>query len=160
MGETERRRAEHPPAPFLWHSKASSQVLGMGTSFIYFCPPDALCRQRSHLCQGALAGGQTPQSHQIPPKHSPLSQSSPILLFPPFQRTWILRVGPGSAPWAGGCPILCPPQALAGEALLPQHFCSGLGMALGISLPASGNGIERALSLPRKYRSRVLMAFH
>lgn len=102
VGETERRRAEHPPAPFLWHSKASSQVLGMGTSFIYFCPPDALCRQRSHLCQGALAGGQTPQSHQIPPKHSPLSQSSPILLFPPFQRTWMLRVGPGSAPTLPG----------------------------------------------------------
>lgn len=94
------------------------------------------------------------------PQNIPLSPNLLQFYFPPFPEDLDAEGGSwlsSHPPRAGGCPILCPPQVLAGEALLPQHFCSGLGMALGISL---GNDIERALSLPRKYRSRVLMAFH
>lgn len=121
----------------------------MDTLFIYFCPPDALCRQQWHLCQGALAGCQTPQSHQIPPN---LISPSPEELGAEAG-SWLSFHIP-FLEYVPSCPILSPPPGQS--ALSAFLLCFGDGSWY---FPASGNNIEWALSLPRKYRSRVLMAF-
>lgn len=114
----------------------------------------------------ALAGAQAPQRHLTPPspKHPSLSPSSQPLIFPLFQKTWMLRATSwlrSPTAWAGGHPVPAPGAGRRSCTL--SSFALLYGWFVGISLPAGGiigNNIEWALSLLREYRSRVLMAFH
>lgn len=124
------------PAPFLWHSRTSSQGLGLDTSFIYFCPPDALCRQQWHLCQAALAGCQTPQSHQNPPRHSPLPPSFPNLISSSPEdldvEGWVLAQLPHSLGWGMSHPVPSSGEAAPSAFLLwsedgSRYFSACLG---------------------------------
>lgn len=124
----------HQPL-FSWLSRANSQMLGMAASVIYFCPPEALCRQWWHLHPRAPAGGQAPERHLTPPpKHAPAHP----LIFPPVQKTWIRGPDPGSAPTLpglGDIPSL--PWVLAGEATSSAVLlCFMDGLLVFLCLPA------------------------
>lgn len=124
----------HQPL-FSWLSRANSQMLGMAASVIYFCPPEALCRQWWHLHPRAPAGGQAPERHLTPPQTRPC----PSFNFSPCPEDLDPRAGSwlGShTAWAGGHPV--PAMGAGRRSCILSSFALLYGWLVGISLPACG----------------------